>query len=95
MNINTAGQNSQPKAIGISDSGTVAVINNGSDKFFVYVFDQVQAKWIHTTTITRSIGSTCRIALSTHGHFFAILTDSQVYLYQKALLESNYESRTF
>ena len=95
MNINGAGQSSQPKAIGISDSGTVAVIHNGGDGFLVYVFDQVQAKWIRTTTITRSIGSTCRIALSTHGHFFAILTDSKVYLYQKALHGSNYESRTF
>ncbi|GFH57847.1 hypothetical protein CTEN210_14323 [Chaetoceros tenuissimus] len=94
MNINGAGQSSQPKAIGISDSGTVAVINNGGHTFFVYVFDQVQAKWIQTTTITRSC-STCRIALSTHGHFFAILTDSKVYLYQKALHGSNYESRTF
>ena len=95
MNINGAGQSSQPKAIGISDSGTVAVIHNGGDGFLVYVFDQVQAKWIHTTTITRSIDSTCRIALSTHGHFFAILTGSKVYLYQKALLKSNYESRNF
>lgn len=95
MNINGEGEISRPKAVGISDSGTVVVIYNGGDEFFVYSFDQVKANWSHSATVERSPGLTCRIALSTHGHFFAILTGSNVYLYQKALHGSNYETRAF
>lgn len=87
-------QGTEPKGVAISDSGTVAVVNDGSNKFHVYVFDLVKAKWIHTTTITQSIGA-CRIALSTHGHFFAILTSNRAYLYQKDLRGSDYGIRNF
>lgn len=88
-------QTGNPKAAAISDSGTVAVINDGSNGFLVYVFDLVKAAWVHSTTITHSTGANCHIALSTHGHFFAILTSNKVYLYQKAVIASNYEIRPF
>lgn len=88
-------QDANPKAAAISDSGTVAVINDGSNDFLIYVFDLVKADWVRSAVITRSTGATCRIALSTHGHFFAILTSDKVYLYQKAPTGPNYQARRF
>ena len=90
-----AEQSNAPKAVVISDSGTVAMVHDGGSSFKVYVFDLVKAHWVQPTFIRQPSGTTFHIALSTHGHFFAILTSSKVYLYQKELLGSNYESRDF
>lgn len=89
-------QSNVPKAVVISDSGTVAMVHDGGSNFKVYVFDLVKANWVQPTVIAQpTSGTTFRIALSTHGHFFAILKSGKVYLYQKELLGSDYERRDF
>lgn len=92
---------SKTRTAAISDSGTVIVIEDGGN-LRIFNLNAVSEKWNEDTTSTIFTSTTktvLQVALSTHGHFLAVLFKNnngskELILYQRDALKMDYKART-